>query len=194
MEDFELLDLGQNDDEMFDIRESSWLSKLANQKKAITAIIESNHRDIQNLIDPKHQEEPMINTEIPDTNEEMYYTPTESQSTAEFEEEEESHVMRSTYEDLLIKKFESIGEEPADGILIAIQMATITRIARKFRATDDADFVYIWVASRPEVASQGLKYGGFELMGPHNTLLAIGKTLAEQNIENRTIFNLRMVE
>lgn len=191
MEDFGLLDLGQNDDDMLDIRESSWLSKISNQQKAIMAIIESNHHDIQSLTLDKPVEVSAKVTRNIETEE----LPTEIQSITECEEEELQETPPwSTYEDILVKKFEDLGEEPADGILIAVQFSALPRIARRFRVTDDADFVYIWVASRPEVVSQGLKYGEFELLGPQNVLLAIGKTLAEQNIANRTIFNLRVVE
>ena len=191
--DFGLLDLDQNDDEMFDIRESSWLSKLSNQRKAIISMIESNHRDIVSLTGSNDQRELAADIKVISQNVYMEDALAETESSTISDEEPEGK-MRSTYEDLLAKKIEALGEEPPDGILIAIQIATVPRIARRFSVTDDADFVYIWVASRPEVVSRGLRYGGFELIGPQNTLLAIGKTLAEQNIVHRTIFNVKTIE
>ena len=83
-----------------------------------------------------------------------------------------------------------LADEPEDGILIAVQIPE-QRIARRFDPNGSADQVFIWVASQEKVAEKGIKYGEFELVGPQNTLLEPGKTLAEQSVSTRTIFNLR---
>jgi hypothetical protein len=85
----------------------------------------------------------------------------------------------------------ALDPEPPDGLLIAVQALQLPRFSRRFAPGAPGDAVYAWLASRPEIAAAGLKCGEFELASPQGAPLAVAKTLAEQGVQNRSIFHLK---
>lgn len=144
--------------------QSQWIVDLAKAEKGIKAILASNHRKILELTKDVKLKE-------------------ESQENTIEKKPSETKISLPDLED-----------EPPDGLLIAVQIPEQPRISRRFNPDSSAQQVFIWVASRPELAKKELDFHGFELIGPQNTSLDSSRTLSEQNVANRTIFNFRTIE
>ena len=167
---------------------SGWLEHMVNASKGLRRMIEENHKKIMKLtaiVIPKQQKM--------EDNNQIKGKETDNVRTKAVESMK--NVSPTSYQETFAKKLETLAPEPKEGLLIAVQVPEVgKRMSRKFDPENVGDSVYIWIASRQEVIEKGLKYGGFELVGPQNVILEIGKSLREQNIANRTMFNLRANE
>ena len=152
------------DNDLITGAQSQWIVDLAKAEKGIKAILASNHRKILELTKDVKLKE-------------------ESQENTIEKKPSETTVPLPKLED-----------EPPDGLLIAVQIPEQPRISRRFNPDSPAQQVFIWVASRPELADKELDFNEFELIGPQNTSLDGSRTLREQNVVNRTIFNFRATE
>ena len=91
------------------------------------------------------------------------------------------------YQKVIKKMADKLGDEPENGICIAIVMQEKNkRFQRNFNPSDLGKVVYIWAASQDDLINNGYKLGGFDLYGPI-TPLNPNTTLSEQHIANRTL-------
>jgi hypothetical protein len=172
------MDFDDCDDDLRTPQESSWLDELLRTGNAVCSIIGSNHKRISKLLSTPL--EPMT-------------LPLRPMAHLEFESAPGPHPL--SHEDVITKRSALLDSEPPDGLLVAVQAPGLGRFARRFAPDAPGDSIYIWIASQPAIIESGMKYGAFELVSaaPQNTLLAVTKTLSEQNIQSRSVFHLKPI-
>ena len=104
------------------------------------------------------------------------------------EEEEEANEQRN-YPEMIKQKFIEIGNEPNDGILLAVSIPNKPKITRHFAPESFGSDVYIWVAANEFMISSGLHLGKFNLVFAGKTL-DDKKSLIEQDISSKTLFSV----
>jgi hypothetical protein len=172
------MDFDDSDSDLRTPQEVNWLDEILRSGHAVCSIIGSNHTRISKLLSTPLEPmplplEPMVRPEL----------------------ESAPAVHRGSYEDVIVKWSAMLEPEPADGLLVAVQAPGLPRFSRRFTPETPGDSIYIWIASQPEIIGSGMKYGAFEIVSPppQNLLLAVTKTLAEQNIQNRSVFHLKPI-
>ncbi|OHS98579.1 hypothetical protein TRFO_08876 [Tritrichomonas foetus] len=114
----------------------------------------------------------------------------QAQERARQEEEEEAPEQIDNYGEMIQQKFSEIGEEPQNGLLLAVALPSGQRISRKFNPDTIANDVYIWVAANENMVTSGARLDSFNIVGPTGTILDSQKTLNEQSIASRTLFSI----
>ena len=104
------------------------------------------------------------------------------------EEEEEANEQQN-YPEMIRQKFREIGNEPKNGILLAVSIPNKPKITRHFLPESLGNDVYIWVAANEYMISSGFQHGKFRLISA-GKVLDDQKSLSEQNIQTRTIFSI----
>ena len=82
------------------------------------------------------------------------------------------------------EKAANLPPEPAEGLVLAVTTPDQKRIMRKFDKGDKGEIVKLWVASSESIFQE------FELRLPGGSALEDEKTLEEQGIKGRTLFNV----
>jgi hypothetical protein len=166
-------DMDFDDEETHGREESHWLDDFLLTGETVCSIIANNNQRISRLLSTASDVPPVL--------------PVESESPP--------RPPRGSYEDVIMKRSQLLDAEPVDGLLIAVQAPQLPRLSRRFAIDAIGDSVYVWVASQPEIIESGLKYGTFELVSaaPQSGLLAVTKTLTEQNVQNRSVFHLKPI-
>lgn len=96
----------------------------------------------------------------------------------------------NNYAEMIKQKFKEIGDEPKNGILLAVTLPDGKRLQRNFSPKSFGSDVYIWVAANEQIISSGLHLGDFNLSCATNIVLIDKKTLNDQKIISRTIFSV----
>ena len=104
--------------------------------------------------------------------------------------EEEAAEQHENYNKSIKEKFREIGEEPSDGLLLAVTLPDSTKITRRFAPNSLGNDVYIWVSSIDSMIESGHHFCGFNLVGPKGAIIEYDKSLHDQNIESRTMFSV----
>lgn len=96
----------------------------------------------------------------------------------------------SNYAEMIKQKLKEIGEEPKNGIVLAISLPNGHKMKRVFSQKCLGNDVYIWAASNEQIISSGFKIGKFSLIFGTDMVLNGKKSLYEQKINSKTIFSI----
>lgn len=96
----------------------------------------------------------------------------------------------SNYTEMIKQKLKEIGEEPKNGIVLAISLPNGHKMKRVFSQKCLGNDVYIWAASNEQIISSGFKIGKFSLIFGTDIVLNGKKSLYEQKIDSKTIFSI----
>jgi hypothetical protein len=170
------IEFDDRDDVVKTLQESNWLDELVRTGSAVCSVIANNNKLISKLLPT-----PLEPVALPPPVE----VPPKGESTP--------GPRGSSYEDVITKRSQLLKAEPFDGLIIAVQAPGLPWFSRHFAPDATGDSIYLWIAAQPEIIESGLKYGAFELIGaaPQNRLLAVTRTLTDQNVQSWSVFRLK---
>lgn len=120
----------------------------------------------------------------------------QEEQNAEYEEvlriarEKELEKAESDPRKAILEKAAALAPEPENGITLAVVFPSQKRLSRKFAKDTKGEDVVIWTAAQDDLLEYGSNPIEFELRQPGGAAIIQDKTLDEQGITGRTLFNV----
>ena len=109
------------------------------------------------------------------------------------EEDERLAVVRSVMKSAVVNLARGLGDEPEDGVPVAVNLPSRRRIVRKFSVESLGEDVYTWVAGEDEMFQDDLTPLKFELRRVLGQILERDKTLDEQKLQVKFLLNVAIL-
>ena len=98
--------------------------------------------------------------------------------------------VRSVAKRAILELARALGEEPEDGVPVAVNLPSTRRIVRKFAVESKGEDIYTWVAGEDEMFQDDMVPLKFDLRMVLGQMLERDKTLDEQKLQRKFLLNV----